>query len=180
MGPWVSNEFDRGGLRPTVGLRRPGRCLLRRRRPTPGAQRPERPISIGGKAFGRRSAGVPNEFGLQGPSADGRPAPTEKRSLRRRRPTPGAQRLGRPISIGVKACADREGVSCVGEGRRLARKRLRRPISIGVKAFGQRSACADRGGVFCVGRADAWRAALWEADFNRREGLRPAIGLCAE
>jgi hypothetical protein len=47
--------------------------------------------------------------------------------LRRRRPTPGAERLGRPISIGVKAfgrwsaCADREGVFCVGGGRRLAR-----------------------------------------------------------
>ena len=27
----------------------------------------------------------------------------EERSLRRRRPTPGAVRLGRPISIGVKA-----------------------------------------------------------------------------
>jgi len=30
------------------------------------------------RAFGRRSACAPNEFGLQGPSADGRPAPTEK------------------------------------------------------------------------------------------------------
>jgi REP element-mobilizing transposase RayT len=45
----------------------------------------------------------------------------EKASLRWRRPTPGAQRLGRPISIGVKACADREGVLCVGGGRCLAR-----------------------------------------------------------
>ncbi|MDT7884694.1 MAG: tetratricopeptide repeat protein, partial [Thermoflexus sp.] len=44
------------GLRPTVGLRRPGRCLLRRRRPTPGAERLEGPISIGTKAFGQRSA----------------------------------------------------------------------------------------------------------------------------
>jgi hypothetical protein len=42
-----------GGLRPTVGLRRPGKRSLRRRRPTPGAQRLERPISIGTKAFGR-------------------------------------------------------------------------------------------------------------------------------
>jgi len=40
------------------------------------------------------------------------------------------------------ACADRGGVSCVGGGRRLARKRPGRPISIGVKAFGRRSACA--------------------------------------
>jgi len=29
------------------------------------------------KAFGRWSAWAPNEFGLKGPSADGRPAPTE-------------------------------------------------------------------------------------------------------
>jgi hypothetical protein len=69
------------GLRPTVGLRRPKDCLLRRRRPTPGAQRPRRPISIGAKASGRRSACVPNEFGLQRPSANGRPAPTKGLSL---------------------------------------------------------------------------------------------------
>jgi hypothetical protein len=64
------------GLRPTVGLRRPkniicvggGRRLARKRL--------EGPISIGTKAFGQRSACAPNEFGLQGPSADGRPAPT--------------------------------------------------------------------------------------------------------
>jgi hypothetical protein len=114
-----------------------GGFLLRRRRPTPGAQRLEGPISIGAKAFGRWSACTPNEFGLQGPSAGGRPAPTGKgfcvgggrrlaRSalrgrfqsaqkpsaggrpaptgrflLRRRRPTPGAQRLEGPISIGA-------------------------------------------------------------------------------
>ncbi|WP_448591300.1 hypothetical protein, partial [Thermoflexus hugenholtzii] len=28
--------------------------------------------------------------------------------------------------------------------------------------------------------ADAWRGAPWEADFNRREGLRPAVGLGAD
>jgi hypothetical protein len=33
------------------------------------------------KASGRRSACVPNEFGLQRPSANGRPAPTEGLSL---------------------------------------------------------------------------------------------------
>jgi hypothetical protein len=90
----VSNEFDRGacgwrsacapnefGLQGPSANGRPaptGRCLLRRRRPTPGAQRLGRPISIGVKAFGRRSACAPNEFGLQGPSANGRPAPTGK------------------------------------------------------------------------------------------------------
>jgi hypothetical protein len=85
--PWAGGRHARRmnsvsrGLRPTVGLRRPRRCLLRRRRPTPGAQRPGRPISIGVKASGRRSACAPNEFGLQGPSANGRPAPTGKVSL---------------------------------------------------------------------------------------------------
>ena len=39
-------------------------------------KRLRRPISIGVKALGRRSACAPNEFGLQRPSADGRPAPT--------------------------------------------------------------------------------------------------------
>jgi len=83
------------GLRPAVGLRRPQKCLLRRRRPAPGAERLGRPISIGVGAFGRWSAwdaewirppgplaggrpGAPNEFGLKGPSASGRPAPTAK------------------------------------------------------------------------------------------------------
>jgi len=61
-------------------------------------------------ACGRRSACGPNEFGLQGPSANGRPAPTGEASL----------------------------------------------------------ASAE---------ADAWRGAPWEADFNRREGLRPTVGL---
>jgi hypothetical protein len=53
----------------------------------------------------RPAACTPNEFGLQEPPADGRPAPTEERRLRRRRPTPGAQRLGRPISIGTEPSA---------------------------------------------------------------------------
>jgi hypothetical protein len=174
------------GLRPTVGLRRPKRHPSRRRRPTPSAQRPERPISIGVKASGQRSAyadrkgilcvgegrrparGTPDESGLPGPSANGRPAPTEKASFasakadarraapgeadfnrreslrpavglrrperhpsRRRRPTPGAQRPERPISIGVKAsgrrsaCADRKDTLRVGEGRRPARSARR-------------------------------------------------------
>jgi hypothetical protein len=140
-------------------LRRPGRCLLRRRRPTPGAQRPGRPISIGVKAFGRRSACAPNEFGLQGPSANGRPAPTGRCLLRRRRPTPGAQRPGRPISIGVKAfgrrsaCAPNE----FGLGRPSADGR---PAPTGKVSF----ASAE---------ADARRAAPWKADFNRQERLQP-------
>jgi len=108
--PWEADFNQRESLRPTVGLRRSKEHLLRRRRPTPGAQRPGRPISIGVRV---------------------------EHLLRRRRPTPGAQRLGRLISISAKAfgprsaCADRESIFCVGGGRRLARQRLERPISIG-------------------------------------------------
>ncbi|WP_448605204.1 hypothetical protein, partial [Thermoflexus hugenholtzii] len=65
------------------------------------------------KAFDRRLAWAPNEFGLKGPSAGGRPAPTRKT-------------------------------------------------------------------FFASAEADAWRGAPWEADFNQREGLRPAVGLGAE
>jgi len=108
------------GLRPTVGLRRPGRRLLRRRRPTPGAERLGRPISIGVKAFGRRSA-----------------------------------------------CADRGGVSCVGGGRRLARKRLRRPISNRRESLRRPGGCLLR-------RRRPTRGAerLGRPISNRREGLR--------
>jgi hypothetical protein len=167
-----------GGLRPTVGLRRPGGGSLRRRRPTPGAERLEGPISIGTKAFGRRSACAPNEFGLEGPSADGRPAPTEKRSLRRRRPTPGAERLEGPISIGTKAfgrrsaCAPTESASrafdgrpapteklpCVGGGRRLARSALRGRFQSAQKPS------ADGRPVRRMNSAS--------------RGLRPTVGLC--
>jgi len=206
-----------GGLRPTVGLRRPGGCLLRRRRPTPGAERLRRPISIGVKASGQRSACAPNEFGLQGPSADGRPAPTGKGLfasaeadarresalegrfqsarkptvggwpvrrmnsasgglrpavglrrpggclLRRRRPTPGAERLGRPISIGAKAYG--RGLACAPNEFGLGRPSASgRPAPTGK-------------GLFASAEADARRAAPWKADFNRREGLRPTVGL---
>jgi hypothetical protein len=61
-------------------------------------------------------------------------------------------------------------------------------------AFGRRSACtpnefglgrpsangrpAPTGEVsFASSEADAWRAAPWKADFNRREGLRPTVGM---
>jgi hypothetical protein len=148
------------GLRPTVGLRRPGRCLLRRRRPTPGAQRLGRPISIGVGAFGRWSAcadrrdglcvgggrrlawRVPNEFGLGRPSAGGRPAPTE----------------GIAFAL-AEADAWRGGCrmnSACGGLRPMVG--LRRP---------------GRG--FASAEADAWRGAPLKADFNRRGGLRPCV-----
>jgi hypothetical protein len=117
------------GLRPTVGLRRPKNTLRIGEGQRLARKRLGRPISIGAKppASGRLYAS--NEFDLEGPSANGRPTPTEKSALR------------------------------VGEGRRLARKRLGRPISIGAKAFGQRSACADRKILFASAKADARRVA---------------------
>jgi len=68
--------------------------------------------------------GMPNEFGLQGPSADGRPAPTEK-ILRvggadAWRAAPEEADFNRRRAFGRR-------------GRRLARKRLERPISIGAE-----------------------------------------------
>jgi hypothetical protein len=192
------------GLRPTVGLRRPGGMVF-----------------ASAEADAWRASALEGRFqSAGGPSADGRPVPTEKRSLRRRRPTPGAERLRRPISIGVEAfgrwsaCADREGVFCVGEGRRLARSALEgRFQSAWRPSAGGRPAPTGRVS-FALAEADAWRAsasegrfqsawrpsaggrpaptgrcllrwrrptpgaqAPWKADFNRREGLRPMVGL---
>jgi hypothetical protein len=139
----MNSTFE--GLRPTVGLRRPGKRSLRRRRPTPGAQRLERPISIGAKAFGRRSA-----------CAD-----REKILLRRRRPTLGAQRLERPISIGVK------GLRLVGRPVRRMNSASRGlwPV-VGLRRPGKAP--------FASAEADAWRGAPLKADFNRRQ--RPSAG----
>jgi hypothetical protein len=128
----MSNEFDLGGpsaggrparrmnsasrgLRPAVGLRRPGRrsCVGGGRRLARSAG--EGRFQSAGEAFGRRSACAPNEFGLQGPSANGRPAPTGRGAsfCVGGRPTPGAERLRGPISIGggpsaKVACAPNE------------------------------------------------------------------------
>jgi hypothetical protein len=165
------------GLRPTVGLRRPGRCLLRRRRPTLGAERLGRPISIGVKAFGRRSACGPNEFGLPGPSANGRPAPTGGLSFASAeadawRAAPWKadfnRREGLRPAVGLRRPRK---TLCVGGGRRLARSALEGRFRSAWKP-------APTGKVpFASAEADAWRAAPWKADFNRREGLRPAVGL---
>jgi hypothetical protein len=155
-----------GGLWPTVGLRRPGRCLLRRRRPTLGVQHLEGPISIGTKAFGRRSACMPNEFGLGGLRPTVGLRRPEDCLLRRRRPTLGVQHLEGPISIGTKAFGRRS--ACMpnefGLGRPLANGR---PAPTGKVSFAS-------------AKADAWRAAPGGADFNRHEGLRPTVGLHAE
>jgi hypothetical protein len=70
-----------GGLRSTVGLRRPKSTSRIGEGRRPARQRLRRPISIGTKASGHQSACAPNEFGLRWPSADGRPAPTKKHLL---------------------------------------------------------------------------------------------------
>jgi hypothetical protein len=86
-------------------------------------------------ACGWRSACAPNEFGLGRPSANGRPAPTGRCLLRRRRPTPGAQRLGRPISIGVNS-ASRGLRPTVGRRPLEAEfiRRTGRPSAVGFRA----------------------------------------------
>jgi hypothetical protein len=80
------------GLWPVVGLRRPGKA------PFASAEADARRAAPEEADFNRRQ-------GLRPVSRLRRPG---KRSLRRQRPTPGAQRLKRPISIGF-------------QGRRLAR-----------------------------------------------------------
>jgi hypothetical protein len=149
------------GLWPVVGLRRPGKAPFASAEADAwrGASweadfnRRQRP-SAGG------SACTPNEFGLQGPLADGRTTPTWKSTF------------------------------CVGGGRRLARSALRgrfqsapRPSADGRPA--RRMNSASRGlwptvglrrpgeDPFASAEADAWRGAPLEADFNRRQGLRP-------
>jgi hypothetical protein len=74
------------------------------------------------------------------------------RLLRRRRPTPGAQRLRRPISIGVKACADRKSAS-LASAEAEAAKRRKKAISIGMSRRLARAPGKD--------------------DFNRREETYP-------
>jgi len=170
--PWrgAPGEADfnrREGLRPTVGLRRPKRRVSSAsaeadaRRGAPGE------ADFNRREFGRRSACAPNEFGLRRPSANGRPAPTEKDIL------------------------------CVGGGRRLARSARRgrfqsagepsadgRPVRRMNSAFeGLRPTVGLRRPKrisFASAEADAWCGAPGEADFNRRESLRPTVGLCAE
>ena len=189
------------GLRPTVGLRRPGRCLLRRRRPTLSAERLGRPISIGVKAFGRRSACAPNEFGLQGPSASGRPAPTGKVSFASaeadaRRAAPWKADFNRregPSAGGRPArrmnSASRGLRPAVGLRRPRKRSLRRRRPTPGAQRPGRPISIRHEGLRPTVGLRRPGRCLLrrrrptpdarapWKADFNRREGLRPTVGL---
>jgi hypothetical protein len=113
-----------------VGLRRPGRCLLRRRRPTPGAVPLEADFNRPVEAFGRWSACADRRVSFASAEADAwRASALEGRFQSAWRPSAG----GRP--------APTEGM------------------------------------VFASAEADAWRGAPLEADFNRRGGLRPMVGL---
>jgi hypothetical protein len=102
------------GLRPTVGLRRPGGvfCVGGGRRPA--CQRLGRPISIGAGAFGRRSACADRRI----PLCVGEGRRSARKRLRGR--FQSAQSL-RPM-VGLRRP---KNIPCVGEGRRSARKRLR-------------------------------------------------------
>jgi len=77
------------------------------------------------------------------------------------------------------ACADRKGIPCVGEGRRLARKRSRRPISIGAKPPANGRPAPTEKILSASAKADARRVAPEKADFHRRKasGQRSA---CAD
>jgi hypothetical protein len=197
---YASNEFDLEGP-PANGRPAPTeKYSPRRRRLTPGAQAPQK--ADFNRREGRRPAwGAPNEFGLQGPVANGRPAPTEKYSPRRRRPTPGAQaprkadfnrREGLRPTVGLRrpkrhslrrrrptpgAQAPRKADFNRREGLRPTVGFTRRMNST-LRAFGRRSACADRKKRPPRRRRPTPGAQAPEkADFNRREGLRPAVGL---
>jgi hypothetical protein len=147
------NEF---GLQGPSANGRPAptgrRSLLRRRRPTPGAERLRGRFQSARGAFGRRSACAPNEFGLQGPSANGRPAPTGKSSFASAEADAWRGAPERPIqSIGVKGLQGPAG----------------RPAPTGKIPF----ASAE---------ADAWRGAPERPISIGVRGLRPAVGLHAE
>jgi len=158
-------DFNRHqGLRPVSRLRRPGKRSLRRRRPTLGAPAP-------GEADFNRRQGLRPTVGLRRP---------KKHAPRRRRPTPGAsapgeadfnRRQGLRPTVGLrrpKKHAPRQRRPTPGA------QRLERPISIGAKAFGRWVGLRRPGeDSFASAEADAWRGASWEADFNRRQGLRP-------
>jgi hypothetical protein len=152
---------------------------LRRRRPTPGAQRLEGPISIGAKAFGRWLACTPNEFGLQGPSAGGRPAPTGKGFC-----VGGGRRLARSAWEGRFQSAQKPSADGWPARRMNSASRGLRP-AVGLRR---------PGGFFCVGGGRRLARSAWEGRFQSAQkpsadgwparrmnsasrGLRPAVGL---
>jgi hypothetical protein len=188
-GGWSCTPNEFGLQRPSAGGRPAptGRFLLRRRRPTPGAQRLGGPISIGAKAFGRWLVCTPNEFGLQRPSAGGRPAPTGRFLLRQRRPTPGAPAplradfnrrkslrpmvgLSRPGRSFASAEADARRASAF-EGRFQSAQKPsadgRHTCRMNSASRGLRPMVGLRrpGRGFASAEADAWRAAPWRGRF---------------
>jgi hypothetical protein len=148
------------GLRPTIGLRRPGRGFASAEADAwRGA--PERGrFQSASKAFGQRSACTPNEFGLQGPSANDRPAPTGKGFC-----VGGGRRLAR--SAQEEADFNRRQRPSAGgrPARRMNSASRGLWPAVGLCRPGRRLASAE---------ADAWRGAPERADFNRRQ--RPSAG----
>jgi hypothetical protein len=126
------------GLRPTVGLRRPERRSLRRRRPTPGAERLGEADFNRREGLGRRmnstSGGLRPTVGLRRPG--GCP-------LRRRRPTPRRRQRARMNSA---------------SGGLRPMVGLRRPERL-----------------FASAEADAWHGA--RRMNSTSGGLRPMVGL---
>jgi hypothetical protein len=145
--PWKADFNRRESLRPTVG---PGRRMNSasrglaaggrpaptesisgvRRRPTPGAKRPGRLISIGVKACGRRSACADRKASLASAEADAwREAPWKADFNRHEslRPAVGPGRRMNSASRGLAADgrpAPTESIFGVGGGRRPARSAL--------------------------------------------------------
>jgi len=198
------------GRRPMVGLRRPS-CSCAdegcRRRPTPGAKRPKRAISIG-----RNRRWLKSPFWAAGPwSAFADHSQADEGC--RRRPTPGAKRPKRAISIGLNrrwlkspfwaagpwsAFADLSApMRGVGAGRHGARTAQRGRFQsagtggdwshlFGPQAHGRPLLTFLRRWRVSA-QADTGREPPKEGDFNRPEqavtevtflGRRPMVGLC--
>jgi len=236
---YASNEFDLEGPSANGRPAPTEKYSPRRRRPTPGAQAPQkadfnrreglrpmvgfmRRMNSTLRAFSQRSAYADRKILFASAQADARRASASEgrfqsaQSLRPavglRRPKntlrvgagrrPARKRLRRPISIGVKPSANgrlvrrmnsasrglRPTVGLrrpkntlrVGEGRRPARQRLRRPISIGVKPSANGRPAPTEKYSSHRRRPTPGAQAPQKADSHRREGLRPAVGLCAE
>jgi hypothetical protein len=120
---------------------------------------------------------APNEFGLQGPSANGRPVPTGKVPFASAEADAwrGGCRMNsaweglRPM-VGLRRP---KNVPCVGGGRRLAR-RVPNEFGLGRPSADGRPVPTGRVS-FALAEADAWRGgcrmnSAWE-------GLRPVVGL---
>jgi len=107
---------------------------------------------------------MPNEFGLQGPLADGWLAPTgEGLFASAEADAWRVSAWGGRFPIGVKACADQEGVLCVGGGRCLARG-APNEFGLGGPSADGRPAPTGKASLASA-EADAWRVSAWGGRF---------------